>query len=76
MGTALASAELDIRFYRTCVEEVVGPRLLSLHRTIKPQDAAQRAVETNWRNAAERLTQVIAQHGERGSWHSWEPTSD
>lgn len=112
MGTALARiAELDIEFYRTYVEEVVGPRLLTLHRAIKPQseryirlyvsvlvdqiatsvreheriltsisrgdqDAAQHAVETNWRNAAERLTQVIAQHGERGSWHSWEPTSD
>ena len=34
-------------------------------------DAAQRAAETNWRNAAERLTRVIAQHGERGAWHAW-----
>jgi DNA-binding GntR family transcriptional regulator len=32
-------------------------------------DAAQRAVETNWRNAARRLTRVIAEHGERGAWH-------
>jgi DNA-binding GntR family transcriptional regulator len=31
--------------------------------------AAQRAVETNWRNAAARLAQVIAEHGERGIWH-------
>jgi DNA-binding GntR family transcriptional regulator len=30
---------------------------------------AQRAVETNWRNAAKRLTSVISEHGERGSWH-------
>jgi DNA-binding GntR family transcriptional regulator len=29
---------------------------------------AQRAVETNWRNAAERLATVIAAAGERGSW--------
>lgn len=34
--------------------------------------AAQRAVETNWRNAADRLTRVIAEHGERGSWHVWD----
>lgn len=32
-------------------------------------EAAQRAVETNWRNAAARLTRVIREHGERGSWH-------
>jgi len=32
---------------------------------------AQRAVETNWRNAASRLGRVIAEHGERGLWHSW-----
>lgn len=32
-------------------------------------DAAQRCVETNWRNAASRLTRVIAEHGERGIWH-------
>jgi DNA-binding GntR family transcriptional regulator len=35
--------------------------------------AAQRAVETNWRNAAGRLARMIAEHGERGSWHAWEP---
>lgn len=32
-------------------------------------DAAQRRVEANWRNAAERLTRVIGEHGERGIWH-------
>lgn len=31
-------------------------------------DAAQQAVETNWRNAARRLSRVIGTHGERGSW--------
>jgi DNA-binding GntR family transcriptional regulator len=34
-------------------------------------DAAQRAVERNWHNAAARLAQVIAEHGERGIWHLW-----
>jgi DNA-binding GntR family transcriptional regulator len=97
--------DLDIEFHRTYVEGVVGPRLLALHRAIKPQserytrlyvsvfinqvdtsvreheiitrsiargdqDAAQRAAETNWHNAAERLAKVIAQHGERGNWES------
>jgi DNA-binding GntR family transcriptional regulator len=38
-------------------------------------DEAQRAVETNWRNAASRLARVIAQLGERGSWHAWDPAS-
>lgn len=31
-------------------------------------DAAERAVKTNWRNAAERLVRVIERTGERGSW--------
>lgn len=31
-------------------------------------NAAQVAVENNWRNAARRLSSVIGMHGERGSW--------
>ena len=31
-------------------------------------EEAQQAVETNWRNAAKRLSRVIGTHGERGSW--------
>jgi DNA-binding GntR family transcriptional regulator len=96
--------ELDEAFHLSYVDGVVGPRLIALHRAIKPQaeryarlyvsvlvdelaasvkeheliaraiangdeGAAQRAVETNWRNAAARLTRVIAQLGERGIWH-------
>jgi DNA-binding GntR family transcriptional regulator len=99
--------DLDLEFHRSYVEGVVGPRLLTLHRAIKPQserysrlyitvlldelsasvkeheaiaasiakgnpDAAQRAVESNWHNAAIRLARIIAQHGERGSWTSWD----
>jgi DNA-binding GntR family transcriptional regulator len=102
--------DLDQAFHRAYVEDVVGPRLLALHRSIKPQierytrlyisalvdelptsvkeherivraiaagDAhlAQRSVETNWRNAAARLSRVIGQLGERGSWHAWDPAS-
>ena len=31
-------------------------------------DLAEKAVETNWRNAAQRLAKVIRQVGERGTW--------
>jgi DNA-binding GntR family transcriptional regulator len=31
-------------------------------------DAAERSVQMNWENGAERLARVIGQHGERGSW--------
>jgi DNA-binding GntR family transcriptional regulator len=99
--------DLDLEFHRSYVEGVVGPRLLTLHRAIKPQserysrlyitvlldelsasvkeheaiaasiakgnpEAAQRAAESNWHNAALRLARIIAQHGERGSWTSWD----
>jgi DNA-binding GntR family transcriptional regulator len=105
-GDASRVFDLDLEFHRTYVEHVVGPRLLTLHRAIKPQserysrlyisvlldelsnsvkeheaiarsiadgdpDAAQRAVERNWHNAAARLARIIAQHGERGSWQAW-----
>ena len=99
--------DLDLEFHRSFVEDIVGPRLLTLYRAIKPQserysrlyvtvlldelsasvkeheaiaasiakgnpDAAQRAAETNWHNAARRLARIVAQHGERGSWSSWD----
>ena len=97
--------DLDMRFHATYVEHVGGPRIVALHRAIKPQTeryvrlyvstllnelpksvkehdvivraiargdgaGAQSAVETNWHNAANRLAKVIAEHGERGIWHS------
>jgi DNA-binding GntR family transcriptional regulator len=103
-GSAMRFFELDLEFHRLYVDGVVGPRVLTLHRAIKPQseryirlyvsvlldqittsvrehekiaaaiargdpDAAQHAVEINWRNAADRLAELIAQLGERGSWH-------
>lgn len=106
-GDAARFFDLDIEFHRSYVEGVAGPRLLTLHRAIKPQsdrysrlyvsvfldqvstsvrehkkiassiargdaDAAQHAAETNWHNAAQRLTRIISQHGERGSWHAWD----
>lgn len=38
------------------------------HITAGEAPAAQRAMDTNWRNAADRLATVIDTHGERGSW--------
>lgn len=107
-GDADRFFELDHDFHNLYVNGVVGPRLLTLHRAIKPQsdrysrlyvsvlldqlatsvkehekiaasiargdaDAAQHAAETNWHNAAERLTRIIAKEGERGSWQAWAP---
>lgn len=95
--------ELDDRFHQTFVTTGSGPRLLALHRSVKPQaerylrfyvgafthdaraglsehaaivrsidegdpEAAERAVEANWRNAANRLGEVIEEMGEVGSW--------
>ncbi|MGH7678144.1 MAG: FCD domain-containing protein, partial [Gemmatimonadaceae bacterium] len=103
--------ELDMEFHRAYVDDVVGPRLRTLHRSTKPQieryvrlyvnvlldtlptsveeheaivqaiekgneETAQQSVETNWRNAALRLTRVIAEHGERGIWHLGLPDVD
>ena len=107
-GDSARYFDLDHAFHSRFVDGVVGPRLLTLHRAIKPQsdrysrlyvsvlldqlgtsvkehekiamgiakgdaDAAQRAAETNWHNAAERLTRIIAKQGERGSWQAWAP---
>ena len=102
--------DLDLEFHRTYVEGVAGPRVVALHRAIKPQSeryarlyvnvlldelptsvkeheaiasaiakgeprTAQHAVETNWRNAATRLSAVIEEFGERGIWHLWDAES-
>jgi DNA-binding GntR family transcriptional regulator len=99
--------DLDLAFHETYVEGVAGPRVVALHRAIKPQSeryarlyinvlldelptsvkehdaitaaiakgdprAAQRAVETNWHNAAVRLATVMEESGERGLWHMWD----
>jgi DNA-binding GntR family transcriptional regulator len=102
--------DLDLEFHQTYVEGIAGPRVVALHRAIKPQSeryarlyvnvlldelptsvkeheaialaiskgepkAAQHAVETNWRNAATRLSAVIEEFGERGIWHLWDAES-
>jgi len=102
--------DLDVQFHEAYVEGVAGPRVVALHRAIKPQSeryarlyvnvllaelptsvreheaiaaaiakgdprAAQNAVETNWHNAAARLAEVIAEHGERGHWLLVDPAA-
>lgn len=53
------------------------PALVAEHAVIASAIAkgtaneAQTAVETNWHNAAARLSRVIAEYGERGIWHAW-----
>jgi len=94
--------ELDEQFHQRYMS-AAGPRVLSIHATVKPQaeryerlyvsmleaelqtsvvehraivrairsgnaPSARAAVETNWRNAAERLAAVVAASGERGRW--------
>jgi len=102
--------DLDVAFHEAYVDGVAGPRVVALHRAIKPQceryarlyinvlldelptsvheheaiasaiakgdpRAAQRAVETNWHNAADRLASAIEEVGERGIWHIWDAES-
>ena len=66
-------AERYERLYVSLLSRGIAPSVTE-HRTIirtirtGDADAAQRAVQTNWRNAAERLGKVIATVGERGQW--------
>ena len=102
--------ELDTKLHECYVEGVAGPRVVALHRAIKPQaeryvrlyvsvllgavavsvreheriaeyiakgdaNAAQKAAESNWHNAAERLARVIERQGELGSWRRAAPVT-
>lgn len=66
-------AERYERLYVSLLSRGIAPSVnehRAIIRTIRTgdADAAQRSVQTNWRNAAERLGRVIASVGERGSW--------
>jgi DNA-binding GntR family transcriptional regulator len=66
-------AERYERLYVSLLSRGIAPSVAehkSIIRAIKAgdADAAQRAVQTNWRNAAERLGKVITTVGERGQW--------
>ncbi|NNM31482.1 MAG: GntR family transcriptional regulator, partial [Gemmatimonadetes bacterium] len=64
------------RYTRLYIEALLDklPVSVSEHQSIidciasGDQDQAQRMVQTNWRNAAERLSAVIERAGELGSW--------
>lgn len=53
-----AEIQISLKEHRAIVEAIDAAEA----------DVAQRAVETNWRNAARRLSEVIDDVGERGSW--------
>ena len=66
-------AERYERLYVSLLSRGIAPSVSEhkvIIRAIKAgeADAAQRAVQTNWRNAAERLGRVITTVGERGQW--------
>lgn len=66
-------AERYVRLYISFLVDEIGSSVeehLTTCRFIDAgdQDGAKRAVEVNWRNAAERLSRVIAVLGERGNW--------
>ena len=66
-------AERYVRLYTSALVDEIG-RSVTEHDAIIERiaagsaDGAQRSVERNWRNAAARLSRVIATLGERGSW--------
>lgn len=66
-------AERYERLYVSLLSRGLAPSVAehaAIVRAIKSgdADASQRAVQANWRNAAERLGKVISSVGERGQW--------
>lgn len=66
-------AERYVRLYVSFLVDEIGSSVQEHELTIRriaagDQQGAQDAVETNWRNAAERLSRVISVLGERGNW--------
>ncbi len=66
-------AERYVRLYVSALVDEIGTSVEEHERIIGAIEAgdpelAQRKVEENWRNAAERFGQVIDALGERGSW--------
>ncbi len=61
------------RLYASSILDQLGASVdehLAIIQAIDAGDseAAERAVQMNWENGAERLCRVIERHGERGSW--------
>lgn len=65
--------ERYIRLYISALVDEISTSVDEHDSTIRAIEAgeaetAQRAVRTNWRNAADRLSRVIRSMGERGAW--------
>jgi DNA-binding GntR family transcriptional regulator len=72
-GTVKPQAERYERLYVSMLTSELHTSVVEHRAIIKAiragnAPAAQAAVETNWRNAADRLAAVVAATGERGSW--------
>ena len=72
-ATVKPQAERYERLYVSMLEAELQTSVVehrAIVRAIRTGNApgARAAVETNWRNAAERLAAVVAASGERGSW--------
>jgi DNA-binding GntR family transcriptional regulator len=70
---AKPQAERYVRLYISSLSDEIGTSVEEHELIIQAIDAgdgeaAQRNVESNWRNASERLSRVIERVGERGSW--------
>jgi DNA-binding GntR family transcriptional regulator len=70
---AKPQAERYIRLYISSLFDEIGTSVEEHELIIEAiaqgdGGAAQRSVESNWRNASERLSLVIERVGERGSW--------
>jgi DNA-binding GntR family transcriptional regulator len=66
-------AERYVRIYITSLIDEIATSVEEHNVIVRAIDAgdppaAQQAVDTNWRNAAQRLSRVIGTLGERGSW--------
>lgn len=72
-GVVKPQAERYRRLYSTALGGHIHASLAEHEAIVRgigdgDPEAAERAVKTNWRNAAERLVRVIERMGERGSW--------
>jgi DNA-binding GntR family transcriptional regulator len=66
-------SERYIRLYISALVDEIGTSVDEHDTTIRAiehgeAETAQHAVRSNWRNAADRLSKVIASMGERGAW--------
>jgi DNA-binding FadR family transcriptional regulator len=66
-------AERYARLYVTALTDELGLSVAEHEVIVQAirdgdEDGAQRAIQTNWRNAAKRIGTVIGEWGETGGW--------